>query len=319
MSEPIYNLVFRGEVLEGQHRAVVAKRLAAMLKLDPGKAGALFSGKAIVLKRNAPKAVAARYQAAFRKAGARLRVMAAEGAEAANSAAARSSRAEAAAPASGHGARAPESVDVSDARQQSLADRLATEAAAKPHAEAPGAAPPREEPAAPAAAGMAFLARAQAHIAAPPPNAGEHLSMASASGDLIREDERPRIEAVDVDVSHLSMAPAESGALAGLMAAPPVPVPDTSGISLAEVGSDLGAASEPVAASVAAPDIDLAEAGADLETLPTPPSPPVPEVNFGVAALGADLDPADKVAPPPAPDVSHISMVTERANFAVSD
>ncbi|MCH2099047.1 MAG: DUF805 domain-containing protein, partial [Pseudomonadales bacterium] len=63
MSEPIYNLVFRGEVLEGQHRAVVAKRLATLLKIDPGKAGTLFSGRAIVLKRNASKAVAAKYQA----------------------------------------------------------------------------------------------------------------------------------------------------------------------------------------------------------------------------------------------------------------
>jgi len=319
VSEPVYNLVFRGEVLEGQHRAVVAKRLAALLKLEPGKAGALFSGKAIVLKRNAPKAVAARYQAAFRKAGARLRVMAAEGAGGANSAAARSSRAEAAAPASGHGGRAPESVDVSDARQQSLAERLASEAAVGPRADAPGAVPPREVPAGLASAAPSFPARAQAHISAPPPDAGEHLSVASASGDLIREDERPRIEAVEVDVSHLSVAAAESGSLAGLAAAPPVPVPDTSGISLAEVGSDIGAVSEPVTASVAAPDIGLAEAGADLETLPTPPPPPVAYVDFGVAALGADLDPSDKPAPPPAPDVSHISMAAERANFAVSD
>ena len=317
MSEPIYNLVFRGEVLEGQHRAVVAKRLAALLKLDPGKAGALFSGKAIVLKRNAPKAVAARYQAAFRKAGARLRVMAAEGVEAANPAAARSSKAEAVA--SGRKARAEEPVDVLDTRKRSLAERLASEAATRPRADTPGAVPPREVPAGRASAAPSFPARAQAHIAAPPPNAGEHLSVASASGDLIREDERPRIEAVEVDVSHLSVAAAESGSLAGLAAAPPAPVPDTSGISLAEVGSDIGAVSEPVTASVAAPDIGLAEAGADLETLPTPPPPPVADVNFGVAALGADLDPSDKPAPPPAPDVSHISMAAERANFAVSD
>ncbi len=77
-----YRLVFSGEVIDGQHPAVVRKRLAAVLKLADDKMDVLFSGKAVVVKRSADEGTAARYQQAFQKAGARLRVLPAEGDEA---------------------------------------------------------------------------------------------------------------------------------------------------------------------------------------------------------------------------------------------
>lgn len=70
-----YRLVFRGEVLDGQHQAVVQKRLAEALNLDAEKADTLFSGKTIVLKRDADTKTAARYQGIFKKAGGRLRIL----------------------------------------------------------------------------------------------------------------------------------------------------------------------------------------------------------------------------------------------------
>lgn len=54
MSEQ-YRLVFSGEVLDGQHAAVVRKRLAAVLKLDDERMDVLFSGKAVVVKKAAPE------------------------------------------------------------------------------------------------------------------------------------------------------------------------------------------------------------------------------------------------------------------------
>ena len=309
MSEPIYNLVFRGEVLEGQHRAVVAKRLATLLKIDPGKAGTLFSGRAIVLKRNASKAVAAKYQAAFRKAGARLRITVVEGAAVAKTTPLRGSSSEAADAVPAPAAPAPAAAKAPGGKALSLAERLAAQAAELPQAASPSAAP-----------SSLPAARARATVPASAPAAEGQLSVAPASGDLVHAHERPPIEAVEVDVSHLSAAPAESGSLEGLIAqVPPPRAPDTSAISLAELGSELVEAKAAVVASVVAPDIGLAQAGEDLETLPTPPPPPVPEVNFGVAALGAAMDTAAKPAPPPAPDVSHISLVAERARFAVPD
>jgi hypothetical protein len=69
-----YRLVFRGEVLDGQHRAVVKRRLVESLKLDDTQAEKLFSGAAVVLKKAVDASIAARYQAIFKEAGGRLRV-----------------------------------------------------------------------------------------------------------------------------------------------------------------------------------------------------------------------------------------------------
>ena len=73
MSEQ-FQLVFSGEVLDGQHPAVVKKRLANLLKLDDNKIGVLFSGNSVVVKKSVDKATAAKYLAAFKKSGASLLV-----------------------------------------------------------------------------------------------------------------------------------------------------------------------------------------------------------------------------------------------------
>lgn len=74
MMDEKYRLVFRGEVLDGQHRAVVKRRLMESLKLTDDQAEKLFSGSAVVLKKSVEAKVAARYQAVFKQAGGRLRV-----------------------------------------------------------------------------------------------------------------------------------------------------------------------------------------------------------------------------------------------------
>jgi hypothetical protein len=69
-----YRLIFRGEILDGQHRAVVKRRLTDLLALKEEQVEKLFSGKPVVLKRGVDRPTAARYQALFRKAGGQLRV-----------------------------------------------------------------------------------------------------------------------------------------------------------------------------------------------------------------------------------------------------
>ena len=69
-----YRLVFRGELLDGQHRAVVKRRLAERLKLDDAQVEKLFSGDPVIVKRDADKKTAATYQAVFKQAGGLLRV-----------------------------------------------------------------------------------------------------------------------------------------------------------------------------------------------------------------------------------------------------
>jgi len=72
-----YKLLFRGEVLEGQHPAVVRRRLATLASYRSEHLELLFSGRPVVVKREADAATAARLQALFKQAGARLRVMSA--------------------------------------------------------------------------------------------------------------------------------------------------------------------------------------------------------------------------------------------------
>lgn len=69
-----FRLLFRGEVAQGQHAAVVRKRLAKLLKLSDEKVAALFTGNNVVLRRSVDAKTAAQFQAAFKQAGAKLRV-----------------------------------------------------------------------------------------------------------------------------------------------------------------------------------------------------------------------------------------------------
>ena len=67
-------LVFFGEVLAGFRQEDVQHSLAALLKLDPARAAALFSGARVVLKRELPAAQAERYVAHLASLGARVHV-----------------------------------------------------------------------------------------------------------------------------------------------------------------------------------------------------------------------------------------------------
>lgn len=299
MSEERFHLVFRGEVLEGQHPAVVGKRLAALLKIDEARARALFSGKPVVLKRDLPKAMAAKYQAAFRKAGARLRAM---------PAVADFGKAESPPPP----ARPPQPQARPEGRKPSLAERLAQETAAAEAAAsgAPTAGDPSEAPGHPAAIGIPDDV--------PGANA---FSLAPEGEDLVSDAERARPPVVEVDVSHLSAAPAESGSLEDLIdRTPPPPPPDTSALSLDEVGVDLSEAVEVAELRIDLSALSLAEPGADLGVADSAP-PPVaaPDPDFSLAEPGADLDETPRPPPPPAPDTSHLKLVTEPAKFGAAE
>jgi hypothetical protein len=76
-----YRLIFSGELLDGQHRAVVKRRLTELLKLKDGQIEKLFSGQPVILKRGVDRETAARYQALFKRAGGQLRVKSESAAE----------------------------------------------------------------------------------------------------------------------------------------------------------------------------------------------------------------------------------------------
>ncbi len=70
----MYQLVFSGEVLNGQHRGVVKRRLREALELSAAQVEKLFTGKPVVVKRSVDKATAEKYQEMFEKAGGQLQI-----------------------------------------------------------------------------------------------------------------------------------------------------------------------------------------------------------------------------------------------------
>lgn len=71
MTDPKYDIYFRGEVLPGQDDAQVKQSIAKLFKASDAKLAQLFSGKVNVVKKSVDKATAAKYQQAFKKAGAK--------------------------------------------------------------------------------------------------------------------------------------------------------------------------------------------------------------------------------------------------------
>jgi hypothetical protein len=306
--EERFRLSFRGELLDGQEGEAVRRRVAALLKLDPEKTESLFSGRAVVLKRDADRQTAAKYQAAFRRAGAKLRV---ERAATDATADTPSPAPEAAAP-----------------RKPTLAERLAAqaEAAAEPRARAAedrAAPPPAPEAGDPGATAWtpaevpkpgtaAGPARSEAAAAEPDPS---DLTLAPVGADLLASHERPAVEAPTIDVDHLQ---AEVTSLEDVSRAPAAPpAPDVSHLSLDAPGTLPVAPPESPAPEPDLSSLSLAEPGAELPGLRRPPPTPVDVPALDVAEPGATLGPETAAGSPPPPDTDHLELVRERARFDV--
>jgi tetratricopeptide (TPR) repeat protein len=80
MAEQRYRLVFAGEVAPGQDVEAVKDNLAARLKLDSGQVARLFSGKRRVIRKDVDQRTAHKYESAFLKAGAVLKIESQSGA-----------------------------------------------------------------------------------------------------------------------------------------------------------------------------------------------------------------------------------------------
>ncbi|MCF7983369.1 MAG: hypothetical protein K9L70_03105 [Thiohalocapsa sp.] len=66
-----YNIVFAGELLGTSSAQQARQKLQALFKLDDARTAQLFSGQRVTVKRDVDLETAARYQDAFRAAGAR--------------------------------------------------------------------------------------------------------------------------------------------------------------------------------------------------------------------------------------------------------
>ncbi len=70
MEEISYNVIFRGEITEGQDIEKVRQNLAKLFKVNSEKIERLFSGNSVTIKKNADHTTAMKYKTAMEKAGA---------------------------------------------------------------------------------------------------------------------------------------------------------------------------------------------------------------------------------------------------------
>ena len=257
MSEQ-YRLVYSAELNEGQHAAVVKKRLAAILKLDDARMDVLFSGKSVVVKKATDEKTAARYQEVFNKAGARLRILPVEGAGSA----------------------------VSDAPPAKPAADAGT---SKPQAAPAPAAPPASNPAPQTTedgsigvlpAGTDLLTDDERTQVVETEVDTSHLSV---QGALFLGDEQvdePENVQAGPNVDHISLADvgAQIGESPEDINAEIVAEIDAD-FDLAEVGAIIGSLEERDVAAPPATDFDLADTGADIDTSEKKPPPPPPDTS----------------------------------------
>lgn len=276
--EERYRLVFRGEVLEGQHTAVVKKKLAQALGIkDEAKLEQMFAGKAVVIRKDADTKTAAKFQVAFKKSGARLRVLpvvlsmeeleAKEAAELAQAAQVKADRERADALAA-----QPDQVGFNDTSAWALMP-----------------------------AGSPVLAEEEREEIVPVEVPTDHISLdkpaAFASEEAAEESEPVIIDAPDFDVAAVGavMAPAtsEEPEVAELLL-------DVE-FSVAEVGVELVKPSPPVEVpkTLLESEFDLAEPGAVMgsgsEEQVAPPAPDVSHLTM-VEEEAPEEEPASKVA-----------------------
>jgi len=241
MSTETYAIVFKGEVVEGFEAAAVQAQLAKLLKLDPAKAKALFSGKPIVLKKTADKAEAAKYGKALKKVGAdvKLRIVKAEAP--AEPAAPVFQKADA--PVFHAADDAPSPVFQKAEPETEAESALATPAAAPASAEAPApaAAATAEATETVDTSGMSLapnigdLFDPEPEAAAPELDLSDYSVAENDGSDLF---DAPEVEAPDIDVPDFGLD--EPGAvLETLHEEKELLNPNTMGMTLAMAGTDL--------------------------------------------------------------------------------
>ncbi len=250
--EPLYNIHYAGEVLEGQDPAAVRVRLGKLFKAPEATLDKLFSGQPQLLKRDCDKATALKYKKAMEQAGAKPLISAASN--------------------PGQASSSPPEPDPAKpaAQAQSAAERIAALAAA------PDVGYRKETPA--PVAEPAAVAR------------DDGLSVNPAQGELLRPDERREDVVSDIDVSAFSAQGDYQRLEAEAAPAPPPPdtthldmgaagelipnlpselaplSPDTSALVLSPEGTDFSdcAAPEAMAPQLDLSAIDLAPEGSDV-------------------------------------------------------
>lgn len=273
--EPLYNIYYAGELLEGQQLEQVRAKLATLFKASDSTLDKLFSGSPQLVKRECDKTTALKYKQAMENAGAKPLIKAVETGQASQSAS-----------------------TSEPPKPQTAAERIAALAAAPDQ----GA---YDEP-------QSTVEASNGSAGNHPEVEGEtSLDLAPEGTEVLKPDERSEQVVADIDTSALELDEA-SQRLSEEAPSPP-PAPDTGHLSIGEVGESiptLTAASAPVEPNT--DSLDLAPPGTDFSDCRSPEAePPTLDLSgIKLAPEGSDvLDEEHRNRPkPPPPATDHISL-----------
>ncbi len=246
MTEELYNVVFKGELVRSFELATVKNNISQLFKMTGPKLEALFSGKTIILKRNLNFESATKYRVAIKKAGARVDLVSV------------ANTASASAPTQS----APES-----AKGKAVFGEVAS------------AAPVAPSPSTPVPAEVAEGGGAEQ---AAPLASGDVFSLAPVGADVLSDAEREHLPVPEIDTSGLSVKEGVGELLeANEKVQVQAPRLDLSGIDMAPQEGNLLKDSERPSVEVVSVDVSglsMGEPGERLEA-PKPPPPPAPDVS----------------------------------------
>ncbi len=248
MTEPLFDIIFRGDIVLGHQIADVKLHLQHLFKVDARKIDALFTGGATPLKRNVNDVNAQKYKLALEKAGAKVEIKAA-----------------------GATAQAPRS-------------RAKPRPVGRPISQAAEKSAP--QPVESSSSELSILPLSAFEPNSKPevsPVEVPDLGVAPVGESLLQDTERSNVEVRNVDVSALSVREAEGELLDEAERSTVEALEfDLSDLELAQAGEDLLRAEE--RAVVPEVDInvggmDLAPAGSDMGQKPSEPPPPAPDTS----------------------------------------
>ena len=281
--EPLYNIYYAGELLPGQEISTVREQLGRLFKAGDETLDKLFSGAPQLVKRGCNKATAVKYQQAMEKAGAKAIVKTAESAE----------------------QTAPTAAPPQDSAQ-TAAERIAALAAAPDLQSYKGtgtenSSDPENKP----------DSRPEPAAQNSSADNDSTLDIEAPGADVLKPEERAKPVEADIDTSSLDLD--LPGERLSQEQAPPPAAPDTSSLSMGDVGEDIPTL--PSTAQPLNPDtsgINLSPEGTDFSDC-TPPEPAPPKVDLSgldIAPAGSDVieDKYRKKEQAQAPDTGHISL-----------
>lgn len=232
MNDERYDLMFSGELVPGFELAQVKTNLQQLFRLDEAKVNALFSGKAIALKKGVDAEAANKYRVAMKKAGARLDLVLV--------------KAPVAAPAPQPAAASPPPAAEPQPAENAATSGFTTALGAQPeHQVTPRT--PIEAPDFGLSAPGADLLASHEKTSEEPLNLDlSHLAVTPQQGDLLTEDERTILPGIAVTVPDLDVAAVGSDLLKPeeRELVEPVEV-DLSHLTVAQVGEHLGPVTPP--------------------------------------------------------------------------